>query len=49
MKPLTGLILSSALIAFSCAVGCNSPTTKTEQVSHATNLESVTFFVDGMI
>jgi copper chaperone CopZ len=49
MKPRTGLFLSGALaLALGCAVGCDSQATN-QPVANAENLESVTFFVEGMI
>jgi hypothetical protein len=50
MKPLSGMLLSSALVvALGCAVGCNSATSTPVPTATAANLQSVVFFVDGMI
>ena len=53
MKPTTGLFLSSALaLAALCQSGCGSatPTLTDAKTGAATaNLQSVTFYVDGMV
>lgn len=52
MKPLTCICLSTALVvAIGGAVGCNSESATRPALSSAqmANLESVTFFVDGMV
>lgn len=53
MKPLIGMILSTTLVvALGCVVGCNSETSSqlaAKTNAQSTNLQSVTFYVDGMV
>ncbi len=50
MKPFSKAILSSALVvAFGVSIGCNSGSQPAKPSVSVANMQSVTFFVEGMI